>query len=312
MTQYGIGGGGSIGLAKEAVSGTFLAATKFFPVNTSNLRQNQATQWRRGIRKTVDNYGAIPGNEWLSGDLEMEFLTDVVPYFMYASRLTVVKTGTTPNFVYTATPANNANTTTTLSITEVKNGQVFTYAGCAVSSYTITVSDGIGIYRCSLLGGTEATATAPTEVYGTNTPFGAGMWDFKIPDTTAIFDVDTFEFQVEDNGEPQFRLKSNNRGAQWTKYGARNASLSFDRDFPNRTEFDLYKAYTPTTVKVSGTINANNGFDITIPQGVRNTYEIPLGGQGDVIRARQEMQCVFDNTTSRAFQIVVRSQENIT
>ncbi len=65
-------------------------------------------------------------------------------------------------------------------------------------------------------------------------------------------------------------------------------------------------------MKISGVINANNGFDITIPQGIRNTYEVPLGGQGDVIRARQEMQCVFDTTTSRAFQIVVRSQENIT
>ncbi len=208
MSTYGIGGGGSIGLAKEVTPGTYVAPSKFFPVNTSNLRQNQSTIWRRGIRQTVDTFGAVFGNEWISGDIDMEFLTDVVPYFMYASRLTVVKTGTTPNFVYTGTPANNAMTGTTLSITEVKNSQVFAYTGIVVSSYTITVNDGIGIYRASLLGGTEATQTSPTVTYGTNTPIGAGQWTFSIPDSTPILDVDTFEFQVEDNGEPQFRLKS--------------------------------------------------------------------------------------------------------
>jgi len=312
MPTYGIGGGGSIGIAKETTSGTYVPPTKFFPVNSTNIRQNQATIWRRGIRQTVDTFGAVAGNEWTSGDIEMEFLHDVIPYFLMASRLTVVKSGTTPNFIYTATPADNANTGTTLSVTEVKNSAVFSYVGVAVSSYTITVNDGIAIYRCSVLGGTESTQVDPTELYSaTSVPIGAGQWKFNIPDTTQIFDVDTFEFQVEDNGEPQFRLKDTNRGAQWVKYGARTAQLNYDRDFPDRTEFDLYKALTPTTVKVSGVLTASRGFDVTMPIGVRNTYEIPLGGQGDVIRARQEMMAVYDTATSRAFQIIVRSSEDI-
>jgi hypothetical protein len=294
-------------------SGIYVPPAKFFPVQSTNLGQQQATIWRRGIRQTVDTYGAVPGNENIAGDLELEFLPDVIPYFMMASRLTVVRTGTSPNFVYTATPANSAMTSTTLSITEIKNNQVFGYTGLVVSSYTITVNDGVAMYRASLIGGTEATQTDPTEVYSaTSVPIGAGQWDFKIPDTTAIFDVDTFEFQVEDNGEPQFRLKSNNRGAQWVKFGARNATLSFDRDFPNRAEFDLYKALTPTTVKVSGITDVNTGFDITLPKAIRNSYEVPLGGQGDVIRARQELQAVFDTTVSRAFQLIVRTQEVVT
>jgi hypothetical protein len=312
MSNYGIGGGAALGLALEETPGTYVPPTKFFPANSFNFGQTQATIWRRGIRQTVDTYGGVPGNENTAGDVELEFLTDVVPYFLMASRLTVVKTGTTPNFVYTATPANNANAGQTLSITELKNDEVFAYTGVVVSSYTITQNDGIAIYRASLLGGTESSQSTPTPTYSTNPPIGAGQWDIKIPNSTSIFDVGTFEFGVEDNGEPQFRLNNLSRGAQWIKYGERNSTLTIERDFPNRTEFDLYKALTPTTVKISGALNVNNGFDINLPIGIRNTYEIPLGGQGDVIVARQEMQVVYDTATSRAFQVVVRSPEDIT
>ena len=122
----GIGGGGSIGIALEAVAGTYLAPTKFVPVRSESLKFMQEINYTRPIiNVAVDPVFAVKGPAHVEGDVEMEITTDTLPYFLHAARMTVVKTGGAPDFVYTYEPAATAQEANkTMSITIVRNGVV--------------------------------------------------------------------------------------------------------------------------------------------------------------------------------------------
>lgn len=288
--------------------GTYTAPTKFFPINNESLKFDQATNWRRPIRQSVDVVGAVAGNVHVNGDIEMEALEDVVPYFILASRISVVKTGTTDK-VYTGSPNPNATPSISLSITVVRNGIVFGYTGCVVSSFTVTPSDGMLMFNVSIIGSDESVQSLPVAVWPTTVPFGAGQYEVSIAGSQ-VFDTDTFEFTVNDNAEPQFRLKNNGRGAQFVKFGERESTISLERDFFNRTDYDAFKALTSQAIFVNAEKSATNYIKITAPVAVKNTYEVGLSGQGDLIRAAIEYVNVIDSSGD-SFAIEIGTQENI-
>jgi hypothetical protein len=307
----GIGGSGIMGLAVETVAGTYVAPTKFFPFNTESLTSTQATTWRRPIRQSVDVLGAVPGNFHVEGDLEMEALEDVMVYFMVATRAAVVKTGTTPNFIYTYTPTAAAIPTKTLSLTVVRNGITFGFTGCVVGSFVFAINDGLLNFNCTIVGRDEASQSLPTPTWPTTTPFGAGQYSIEIPTGTPVLDTDNFEFEVEDNAEPQFRLKTPGRGAQFIKYGERNSTMTMERDFEARTDFDAYKALTAQSITLTATKGANNSISLLAPVAIKDTYEVNNGGQGDLVRASISYQNILDST-GKSYQIVIKTQEDYT
>jgi tail tube protein len=307
---YGVGAGGIMGVALETVSGTYLAPTKFFPFNSESLTYQQDTNFRRAIRNSPDVNFAVPGNAHIEGDVEFDATDDVVPYFMNASRMDVVKTGAGP-YVYTGTPNANAVPAKTMSITVVRNGVVFGYTGCVVGSFTFGLDDGTMTYSASIVGADEATASAPTATWPTTTPFGMGQYSVEIPTATPVTDADTFEFQVEDNAEPQYRLKSTGRGANFIKFGEREVTLSLERDFQTRTDYDAFKALTSQSITISATKSATNLISILVPVAIKDTYEVNLSGQGDLVRASLEYQCMVGPATA-TYTLIAKTAENIT
>ena len=307
---YGIGAGGILGIALETVSGTYVAPTKYVPFNSESLQMQQDTNFRRAIRNSPDVTFAVPGNIHPEGDLEMDAFDDILPYFMMASRMDVVKTGSTPNYTYTGTPNANATPAKTMSITIVRNGVVFAYTGCVVGSFTFGIDDGTLTYNASIMGNDEAVQSAPTATWPTTTPFGMGQYIIEIPTASTVTDTDTFEFQVEDNAEPQFRLKNTGRGANYIKFGEREVTLSVERDFQSRTDYDAFKALTAQSIQITATKGANNSIVILTPVSIKDTYEVNLDGQGDLVRAAVEYQCLVGPSTA-AYTITVKSQENI-
>jgi hypothetical protein len=293
----------------------YTAPTKFFPLQSENMKTTQATVYRRGLRQLVDIFGAVAGNTFVEGDLEIEALDDVVPYFLMCGRMTLVKSGTAPNLVYTGTPTATGSSGRTLSITVVRNNVVFGYVGCVTGSWSFTVTDGQLMFKASVVGSDEAVQTLPTPTYSTTSvPYGAGTWSFEIPTATQIFDVDGFDFSVEDNAEPQFRLKNTGRGAQYIKFGQRDAKLSFERDFPDRTEYDNFKSVTATSTTITAArtfpfSSTINGFSFVMPSNVRDTYEVSLGSQGDLVRASQELMVMFSQGSGTSYNVVVKTQE---
>jgi hypothetical protein len=306
----GIGASGIMGVAIEAVSGTYEAPVKFFPFMSESLVTPQETVWRRPIRQTADILGAVPGNFHMEGDVSFEALEDVVLYFLMASRTSVVQTGTDPNFIYTVTPTAAGITENTLSITLVRNGIVFGYTGVATSSFSFSISDGLLMFDVSLMGRDEAVQTLPTPTWTTTTPYGAGMYSIEFPTASPVTDTDTFEWTVEDNAEPNFRLKSTGRGAQFIKYGERNSSMTAERDFESRTDYDAFKALTSQAVTIVASKGANNKITLLAPVAIKDTYEVTAPGQGDLVRASIAYQHIVDGT-GKSWQIVIRCQEDL-
>ncbi len=310
----GIGGGGSIGIALEAVAGTYLTPTKFVPVRSEGLRLMQEINYTRPIINiAVDPVYAVKGPAHVEGDVEMEITTDTLPYFLHCARMTVVKSGVTPNFVYTYLPAATAQEANkTMSITVVRNAAVFGYSGCVVGGMSITVDNGMLVATFRMVGRDEATQSDPTESYLELAPLGADSLAIEIPSATPITDAGSFTFELEDSAEAQFRLGS--LAAQYVGYGERSVSAEVERDFIDKTQYDLYKALTAQSVHFrSEDPAASDRFvDFLIDSGVMDSYESFLEGQGDIITAQLSFTGKYDFTNTRAYQIIVGSVEDIT
>jgi len=307
----GIGAGGALGVAFETTQGTYIAPTKFVPIDSESLHYVQDTVWRRPIRYTAEILGAVAGNSHVEGEITMDCTEDILIYFLRAARTTCVKSGTTPNFTYTFTPTPAAVPVKTLSIAIDRNGMVHGYVGCIVSSFTISIEDGALKLNASIVGNTEAAQSALTGVtWPTTSPFGMGLYAIEIPTATAVFDTDTFQFQVEDNAEPQYRLKNTGTGAQFVAFGERATTMSVERDFEARTEYDAFKSLTSKSITLKAVRNANASVQIDMPASIVDTYEVGLSGQGDLLRAQVAYNGVVDGT-GKSYQIIVKTAEDI-
>jgi hypothetical protein len=181
-----------------------------------------------------------------------------------------------------------------------------------VSSYVIGVDNGVATFKASLVGIDEATQATPTLSLVNQTPFGPGQYSIEVPTATPVSDTDTFTFEVNDNADPQFRLRAV-RTPAWIKYGEREVKLTLERDFLDRTELDAFKALTATSVTVKATKGAGESVAVKLAGGVRDEYTINgLTGQGDVERATVVWQGAYDAGTSKAYEIIVTTPtENI-
>jgi hypothetical protein len=292
----------------------YAAPTYFFPFLSESLGHKQDTQWRRPIRSNVDNLGGVPGNVNTEGDIEVEGLVEPCIYFHKASRATLVKSGPVSSlYTYAFTPNASATALNTLSLTIVRNGVVFGYTGIVVSAFKYTIDNGMLKATFTLRGSDEAVQSVPVPTYGGQAQvFGAGDYNIQIPTTSQVFDMDTFEWSVEDNAEPQFRLRSGGqRGAQFMKYGERTVTLSTERDFQDRTDYDAYKALTAQAITLQCDKTSGEQIKVDMPVSVKDTYELGLSGQGDLIRGRISYQGVFDSATSKAYGLSFKSLVNI-
>jgi hypothetical protein len=293
------------------ISGTYVAPTKFFPINNESLKFQQATVWRRPIRKTADIVGAVAGDAHIEGDFECEALEDVVIYFLYASRTSIIKSGGPTNFSYVVTPTPAALPQRTLSITVERNtGVVFGYVGCVVGQYKFTISNGMLMFTCSIVGRDEASQSTPVPSFTTSVPFGAGQYSVEIPTATQVFDVDVFEWTCNDNASAEFRLKNTGRGAQFIRYGERQMGLTCERDFDTRVDYDAFKALTSQSVTITASKGVNNLITLLNAAGIKDTYELGLSGEGDLVRAHIAYQFPIDGS-GNSYQITLKTQENV-
>jgi hypothetical protein len=305
----GIGASGQLGLAFESTPGTYVAPTIFVPFESESLNHQQETVWRRPIRQAADIVGAVDGNAHVSGDIEMELFGDALVYFLYASRMSLTKGGSAPySYEYKTTAAAVPNKT--LSITVVKNGEAFGFVGCVTSSLKISTADGMAKLSVSIVGQDEATQTEPTATWAGMLPYGAGAYDVQIPTSSSVLDADTFEFTYNSNAEPQFRLKNTGRGAQFVKFGENETSLSVERDFDGRTDFDAYKALTAQSITIEMANDTDDAVTILMPVAIKDSYEISLGGQGDLVRASVSYMGTL-HSDGTACTITILSNTNI-
>jgi len=304
-----LGAAGYIGVAIETTPNEYEAPTKFFPIRTEGLSWVQNTNWRRVIRGTADVIGAVAGNGNVEGDIDMELLTDVLPYFLLCARGELTKSGTAP-FEYEFTPAHGALAANTMSITIVRGEEAFGYVGCVVSSMTFSVDNDMGVMNLSILGAAEESVAIPAApAYGDDVPFGAGTWSLQIPTDTQIFDADNFSFEINDNGEVQNRLKDS-LGAEFIAYGERDLQLSLDRDFEDRDEYQNFKDLTSRSVTVALNEAANNQVSFEMVSAIIDEYAVNLSGVGDLVRSSTTYMGTA-GSANEAYKIVITTDEDV-
>ncbi len=312
----GIGAAGILGVAREVTAGTYVVPEKFIPIRSESLTWNQETIFTRPIREVADVVNAVPGNTAIEGDIEFEVAHDFLPHFMHGMRGDLVKAGADP-FTYTfdsTAIGQKSVTLTTLSITIERNGIVFGYVNCVVNSFNMTVDNGILVCTLGIMAEDETVQSAPTAVWPTTVPFGAGQYAIEIPTATQVFDVDSFDFTVDEGAEHAYRLRDTGRGAQFTKFGERTVELSIEQDFDSRADYDLFKLLTAQAIHIRAEdpVTATNYVDLIIHAAVKDTYEVTLDGQGDLVRASIAYQGIYDETATSPFTLEVGTDEDIT
>ncbi|SRR6266568_4044260 len=315
MPNVGVAGGGFLGLAFEGTSGVYAAPTKYHEILGETLEWQPGLIFRRAIRQSVDQSGVVPGNVGSTGTVTAEAFDDVIVYYLYAMRMGIVKSGTTPNFSYAITPTSNSIwPTRTLSLTVVRNGIVFGYVGCVVTKMTLAIQNDMLQMDADILFQNEAVQSLPVPTWTTETPYGPGTWNVGIPTGTQVFDMDTFSLSIDEGGASQYRLKNTGanagRGAQFISLGERVIQMTASRDFLDRTDYNAFQAGTPQGITVLTQQTANNIIQFNIPNAYKSTYQVPLGAQGDIVRASITYDSTVDGSGNACY-LTVKSQENI-
>jgi tail tube protein len=306
----GLNASGIVGIARETTLGIYAAPTKFIPIRSETLEANNELIERRVIRNLAGVVGIVPGNLHYAGDMEIEALDDVVPYFLNASRTLGTKSGSAGNFTYAFTPTHGALPARSLSITVVRNGVVFGYTACIVGSIEWTLDNGMLIARMGIIGAAEATQSLPTPTWPTTAPYGPGQYTIQIPTGTTVCDVDmSYSFSVEDNATPEFRL-CGTREAEFARFGERSCSLTLARDFVDKTDFNDFKATPPVSqsINLRAQTSATRGITINTATTIKTAYSVGLAAQGDLTRAEIEYNVVGDPE----YSITVHTAEDIT
>lgn len=308
----GIGAAGVVGVAFETVAGTYVAPTKYIPVRSEGLQfMKEINPTRPIIANAVEPVHAVNGPAHVEGDIEWEVIEDCLPYFFHAARMTVVKSGSTPNFVYTYSPAATAQEANkTLSITVVRNGAVFAYTGCVLAGFQLSVDNGMLVGTMRMMGRDEATQSAPSPTWPQTAPFGADTYTIEIPDATPITDAASFSIDVDDSAEAQFRLGS--LAARYIGYGERNITVEIERDFIDKTQFAAFKALTSQSINLRAQKTAQRYVDILVNSAYMESYEATLEGQGEIITAALSFIAKYDFSLGKSYTIAVGTAEDIT
>lgn len=310
----GIGAAGILGVGRETTNGTYIVPEKYIPILSEDLKIIQSNIYRRPIRGIVDPVGAVAGFQHAEGSVTVEATDDILPYFMWAMRGVTTKTGTTPNWIYTLVPnaeGQKSGSKMTLSLTVVRNAIVFAYVGCVVNSFEFTTQEGLLVCTLNILGMDEAVQSAPTATWPTTVPPGPGEYSIEIPTSTEVVDVDNFTFSVDEGGEPAYRLRDDSKKASFISFGERSVTLSLERDFESRTDYDAFKIATAQGIKIDCKKGTNNYITLTMNAAIKDSYEVGLSGQGDLVRASIEYQGVYSVAGSQAYGIIVGSQETL-
>lgn len=323
----GIGATSFIGIAPEAVMGTYVAPTVFVPVIRDTLKYTEGKYYSQQLREQVIDPDVKSSYYHIEGDLEMEVDTNVFLYFLYASRHAIVKTGSGP-YVYTFVPTKVGSTSTgagavqkTLSISAIRNEIVFGYTGMTVSQYEFTIDNGVLKCTMGMVGLAEETQSLPVASWVAPDLLGAdshNVFTGASGVTPTFAQVETFNgftFTVNHNAEAQNRIKSQ-RSASYVKFGKTDLEVRSQLDFVDKTDYDNMKNAATQAIKLESTVGggaysaATDGISLQANRMAFDTYDISVESIEDIIMA-DFVGHGLAQTGGDAYEIGVKSAINI-
>ena len=325
----GLGGGGSVGIAFESVMGTYVAPSVYVPILDEDFIYTESKYYSEQIRQTSIVSDVKSSYYHIEGPINMEVDPRFMPYFLYASRHNIAKTGAGP-YEYTFTPSSAGSASTaasgtvprTLSITIVRNEVVFGYTGCVMGSFEFTVEE--GVLRCSMdaLGLAEEVQANPTEAWVASDLLGADAHRIylaasAVTPTFGAVDVNFngFTFRANHNAEAQNRIHAQ-RSASYISYGITEAEIESELDFIDRTDYDNMVNNTTRAIKLESTNGgatfaaASSAIALQANRVSYDSYEPNLEGMGDLIMADFTGR-IIGISGGDAYSIKVKSPTNI-
>ncbi len=332
----GIGAGGYLALNFESTMGTYIdpsaSTTVYVPILSETLQYTEEKYFSPQLAQTAVVRAVEPQFYHVAGDIVMEVDTQFLPYFLYASRHTITKTGTASPFTYTFKDSTAGSVTTaasgavqrSLSLTVVRNGVGFGYFGCTCQGYEFTIVDGVLRVTCHILGLGESTpgalgtpAWVAPKLMGADASkiildtAGAAPSFAGQPDVT----FNGYTLTINHNGAAQNRIRSD-RQASYIAFGETEITLDTELDFIDKTEYDNFKNTTRKAIRLEslGSVTAYASSDdatrIDVNNGTYASYELGLSGIGDLIMAGVSMRGLAIAGGS-AYTIGVKSTTNI-
>jgi hypothetical protein len=332
----GLGAGGAVGIALEptAAPGTWVTPAIWVPVKEENFSYNEDRYFSDAIRQQTISQAAKQGYYHIEGNLNMEVDTRTLPYFLHASRLGVTKTGAGSPWTYKYQPSTGAQipaTNRTCSITILRNGQWFGYAGCVVGSFDIMVDGGVLMLNITnLLGTTDVpqatiTASPPTPTFTTPQLLGANAHSLALGDgalasgaagvaamasTTVSTKFNGFTFTDNENAEAQNRINQL-RSAAYISFGITEAQIAASLDFDTRVDYDHFVATDSKRFQFISSNSASDKVVINVYNSVFEEYPVSLGGWGDIIMADAVLRVLSSGGTNPGFDINVLSTTDL-
>jgi hypothetical protein len=315
----GLGGGGWVAISLETAMGVYqppvTAGTVWVPILDESFVYTEDKYYSPQIRQQTIVSDVQQSYYHIEGDIHMEADPNFLPYFLYCSRHNITKTGAAAPFVYKFTPGSQGSVFTgtganarTASITVVRNGVGFGYAGCVAAGYEFTLDNGVLLVTFNMLGLSETdVGSLGTPVWVDPKLFGAASHSIFVAAsavtptwTSNNVNFNGFTFTANFNGAAQNRVVPN-RAATYISFGETEANYNTELDFIDKTEYTNYKNASTRAVKLESLRNAavdfataTEAFRIQINRTAYDSYTVPLSGMGDLIMA---------TTTGRAIGI---------
>jgi len=328
----GLSGGGYLALAHEVTKGTYIPPTDvsavFIPFLSESFKYTEARYFSPQIRASVVQSDVKQGYYHIEGDIEFEVDPTWLPYILHASRHT-------PSFaggVFTYVPSTAGATSTaagvtnakTASITIVRNGVAFGYAGCVFGNLTFLVDGGILKLRTTVMGESDNTPGGiGTPSWVASNLLGADA-HYVRTDTAgtapafagaASLDFNGYEVSINHNAAPQNRIIAA-RSASYVSYGETEIGLTTQLDFIDKTEYNAFVATTAKAFRYEGLNGgatfalATTGVQIDLNRAVYETYDLSLSGLADIIMAGVTAKGI-GITGGTAYRIKVKSPTTI-
>lgn len=326
---FGIGAGAALGFAFESTMGTYVAPTIWIPILDESLKYEENKYYSQQLRQQATDSDVTSGFYNVAGDINLEADVNYLPYLLHCSRHTITKSGAGP-YTYKYTPSTAGSTSTaasgnvqrTCSLTMLRNGEFFGYAGCTMGGYEFVIDDDAVLKATFNVVGLSEEDGSGTPSWLAPSLFGASAHTVYVDASgtspafaTASNDFNGYTFRANHNAEPQNRIRPQ-RSASYIKFGKTDFELESELDFIDKTEYDLFKAATVKAFKMESLKGGANFAAAT--EAVRliqnrvayDAYDVNVGGIGDIIMAGFTGHGL-NITGGDAYSIEVKSPANI-
>jgi hypothetical protein len=284
----------------EAVPGTYqpptTAGTVWVPILSESLMYREDRYFSPQIREQVIVSDVAQSYYHVEGDVRMEVDPNFEPYFMTATRHTT----TLAAGVYSSVPSVEAALIAgkTMSITVVRNGIGFGYAGCVMGQNEYTIDNGVLVCNRSVFGLSEATpAGLSTPAWVDPHLFSAAAHSIYVAASglapafgAADVNFNGFTFTINHNPTAENRLVAS-RAATYIAFHETEVTYTTELDFNDKTEYNNMVAANTRAIRFESLRGgasfaaATEAFRITAYRTVYNTYDVALGAMADLIMA---------------------------